>query len=143
MQIKIKRIDPSLPLPEYQTNGAVAFDLYARERTTIGPGAITLIPLNVIVAVPEGYFLILAARSSTAIKKHIMMANNIGIIDQDFCGPDDEIKFAAYNFTATQVTIERGDRIAQAMLIKLTQATIQEITKTEQQSRGGFGSTGE
>jgi len=65
MLIKIKRFDKTLPLPEYKTEGAAAFDLYAREATEIPPGAIRYVPLNIAVETPPGHFLLLAPRSST------------------------------------------------------------------------------
>lgn len=142
MTLKITRIDKSLPLPEYHTSGAVAFDLYSRVDLIIKPRAIELIPTNLIVQVPEGYMLMLAARSSTPIKKGLAMRNGVGIIDQDYCGPHDEIRMQVYNFTDDDVTVKRGDRLAQALLIKIAQVQFEEIDQIAAQSRGGFGSTG-
>ena len=141
MQFQIKRIDKSLPMPEYQTSGAVAFDLYSRVDLDIPAKSIVYIPLNVIVKVPQGYFLLVAPRSSTH-KKGLMMGNNLGIIDQDFCGEADEIKFIGYNFTDQSVQIKKGDRIAQALLIKIEKCEFAETEQTSQTSRGGIGSTG-
>ena len=58
MQIEIQRVDPSLPLPKYESKGAVGFDLITRKMTLIEPGAIGLVPGNVIVKVPRGYALL-------------------------------------------------------------------------------------
>jgi dUTP pyrophosphatase len=82
MDIKIKRFDKELPLPTRQTAGAAAFDLTAREAVTIQPGTVGYVPLNIAVETPPGYFMLLAARSSTQ-KKGLMKANGIGIIDPD------------------------------------------------------------
>ena len=117
MKIKIKLIDPTLPLPSYQTEGSVAFDLYARETTVIQSWTPTIIPANVIIQVPKGYFLMLASRSSTPLKKHLMVANGIGVIDEDYHGDKDEIGVQMLNFTKNEVTVERGERIAQALLV--------------------------
>ena len=68
MKISIKRIDKSLPLPKYQTSGACAFDIYARESTNIAPKEIALIPSNLIIKVPEGYMLNVLLRSSAPRK---------------------------------------------------------------------------
>jgi dUTP pyrophosphatase len=142
MEIKITRIDKDLPLPEYKTSGAVAFDLYARQRVEVPPREIRLIPLNVIIAVPNGYFLLIASRSSTPQKKGLMCANSLGIMDKDFCGPADEIQYIGYNFTNETITINRGDRIAQGVLVRYETAQIDEVATPLGPNRGGIGSTG-
>ena len=143
MKIKIIRIDKTLPLPSYQTNGSVAFDLYARESITIKPWTPTIIPANVIIEVPEGYFLMLASRSSTPIKKHLIVANGIGVIDQDYHGNKDEIGVQVLNFTNEDVIIEKGERIAQALLVQIAKVVeFNEVITIKEESRGGFGSTG-
>jgi len=141
MKIKIKRIDKSLPLPEYKTKGAVAFDIYSRIAAKIKPQEVKLLPTNLIIKVPKGYFLLVASRSGT-FKKGLMMANNVGILDQDYNGPEDELNFAAYNFSAKPVKIEVGERIAQGLMIPVKKVCWQEAEKISKKSRGGFGSTG-
>ena len=98
MNIKIKRFDKDLPLPQRQTEGAAAFDLTAREAVAIAPGTVGYVPLNIAVETPPDHFLLIAARSGTH-KKGIMMANSLGIIDPDYSGNDDEIKAAYFNFS--------------------------------------------
>ena len=142
MEIKIKRVDQSLPLPEYKTKGAAAFDLSARETVRIPPREVKYIPLNVILEVPENSWVLLAPRSSTH-KLGITAANGIGIGDCDFCGENDEYHFAALNFTDKEVIIERGTRIAQMMILSYQQMQFEEVKSFEQhKTRGGFGSTG-
>lgn len=143
MQIKIKRLDQSLPLPQYHTAGSAAFDLSARMEITIEPKQIARIPSGLIIGTPSGYVLTLAARSSLASKKGLMLANGIGTIDSDYCGPEDEILISVYNFTEKTVTVEKGERIAQGMFLKIEQAEWEEVQEVSQKSRGGFGSTGE
>lgn len=144
MKIKIKLVDKSLPLPSYQTEGAVAFDLYARTTTTINPFEPTIIPANVVIEVPEGYFLMIASRSSTPLKKKLMIANGIGVIDQDYHGDKDEIGVQVLNFSQKEVIIERGERIAQALLVQIAKVVEFDIVESiKEQSRGGFGSTGQ
>ncbi len=142
MDVLIKRIDDSLPLPSYQTEGSVFFDLAVRETTEIAPQSIGLIPLNIVVATPEGYLFLLVPRSSTPIKKGLLIPNGIGVIDQDYCGNEDEVKLLAYNFNGEAVTVERGERIAQAGFVRVDRATWQEVESMPGASRGGFGSTG-
>ena len=142
MTINITRVDKSLPLPEYQTSGAVAFDLYSRIDVTIKPKNIELIPTNLIVEVPEGYMLMIAARSSTPIKKGLVIKNGVGIIDQDYHGPEDELRMQVFNFTDNHVEIKQADRLAQGILVKIAKAEFEEVDKDDGASRGGFGSTG-
>jgi len=141
MKVRIKRIDKSLPLPLYETRGSVGFDLLARTDITIRPAEIALIPSNVIVEVPIGYSLIIASRSSTPRKLGLTEPHGIGIIDQDYCGNDDEIKIQVMNFTGKPVTIEKGAKIAQGLFIRTDRLEFEEVEEIKKQSRGGFGST--
>lgn len=140
MQVTIKRIDTSLPLPEYQTPGAVAFDLITRETTVIPARGIGRVPSNVVVKIPAGYMLMLKDRSSTSKKKGLFCT--AGVIDQDYCGDTDELLVQYFNFTDTDVTVERGDRLAQAIFIKIEKAEWSETDTMTATSRGGFGTTG-
>lgn len=141
MKVKIKRIDKSLPLPVYETGGSVGFDILARETVTIQPGTIELIPGNIIVEVPEGYMLAVASRSSTPKKKGLTPPHGFGVIDRDYCGPDDEVKIQVYNFSGSPVTIERGEKIAQGVFVRVDKFEWEETEEMQKQSRGGFGST--
>ncbi|MFA6547541.1 MAG: dUTP diphosphatase [Candidatus Magasanikbacteria bacterium] len=141
MRVLIKRLDQSLPLPRYHTIGSAGFDLSARVETTIAPKQIARIPSGLIIGTPTGYVLTLAARSSLASKKGLMLANGIGTIDSDFCGPEDEILISVYNFSDQSVTVEKGERIAQGLFLKVEQGEWEEVEEISKQSRGGFGST--
>lgn len=141
MKARIKRIDKELPLPEYKTKGAVAFDFAAREAKTIAPKAIEYMPLNVCVKPPAGHMLLLAGRSSLH-KRGLMMVNGVGVGDEDFCGNKDEYKAALYNFTDAPVALERGERIVQGMFVPILRHEWHEVDDMEEADRGGFGSTG-
>ena len=142
MNISIQRIDLSLPLPEYHSHGAVGFDLITRETTVILPDQIGLVPGNVIVRVPEGYALVIVPRSSLPRKKALVCPHSIGVIDQDYHGPEDEILVQVQNIGSEPVTVERGERIAQGIFVRVEQAHWDEVTNHKKTSRGGFGSTG-
>ena len=141
MKVKIKRFDKTLPLPVHKTAGAAAIDLYSRIDVEIKPKEIVYIPMNTAIKVSDGYFTLLAGRSSTH-KLGIQGINGIGIIDGDYCGDEDEIKFAAYNFTENTVKIEKGTRLCQLILIKYENFEFSEVETMESPSRGGFGTTG-
>lgn len=141
MQIKIKRFDKSLPLPAYKTAGAAAFDLCSRIDVTVPLHQVVLIPLNVAIEVPEGYHSILMSRSSTQ-KLGLTPANGVGLIDQDYCGDNDEIHFAVINHTDHEIKIEKGTRLAQLLIEKTEVVEILEVEKLDEPNRGGFGTTG-
>ncbi|HLD07514.1 MAG TPA: dUTP diphosphatase [Candidatus Peribacterales bacterium] len=141
MKVAITRIDKSLPLPRYESNGATGFDLITRETTIVEPGKIALVPSNVIVKVPEGYTLLIIPRSSLPRKKALVCPHSLGVIDQDYCGPEDEIKVQVQNISTEPVTIEKGERIAQGLFVRVDAAEWME-TEANGKSRGGFGSTG-
>jgi dUTP pyrophosphatase len=141
MHIRIKRIDKELPLPEYKTSGAAAFDLSARATTTIAPKSVGYIPLNVCIEPPVGYFAQLVPRSSLH-KRGLMPANGFGVIDADYSGNEDEYKAALYNFTDEAVVIERGERIMQVVIVPYARVNFTEVDDMGNESRGGFGTTG-
>lgn len=142
MKVRIKRIDPSLPLPKFETSGAVGFDLTSRETIEILPSEIKLIPTNLIIEVPQGYALILAPRSSMPRKTGLCFPHSIGVIDQDFCGPEDELMIQVQNMTQENVVVNKGDRIAQGMFVKIEKSEWEEIEEVTKSTRGGFGSSG-
>jgi dUTP pyrophosphatase len=143
LPVRIRRLDPAVPLPAYQTSGAAGFDLAANVDLTIPPGTIALVPTGLVIQVPQGHCLGIFARSSTPLKKGLMVANGVGVIDSDYCGPADEVKIQVLNFTATPVHVARGDRIAQGLFIPVARADWQEADgDLRDGSRGGFGATG-
>ncbi len=140
--LRLKRIDSTLPLPRYETAGSIGFDLLARVDTEIAAGGLGFVPVNLIVEVPEGHVLILASRSSTPKKKGLSVPHGIGVIDHDYCGPEDELKVQVYNFTDASVTVARGEKIAQGLLVRADRFEFEEVSELRSESRGGFGSTG-
>ncbi|HWP99897.1 MAG TPA: dUTP diphosphatase [Vicinamibacterales bacterium] len=140
--VRIRRLRPDVPLPRYQTPAAAGFDLAASEEIVVGPGEIKLVPTGLVIEVPEGYCLAIVARSSTPLRRGLMMPNAVGIVDADYAGPEDEILIEVYNFTAAPVRIAPGDRIAQGLLVPVARAEWREEAELKPVSRGGFGSTG-
>lgn len=141
MKLLIKRFDKTIPLPIHKTAGAVAVDLYTRVDIDVKPKEIVYIPMNVSIKIPDGYFVLLAPRSSVH-KLGIMSINGVGIMDRDYCGNDDEYHFAVRNFIDTSVHIEKGTRLCQLILIKCETFEFDEVDKMPDPSRGGFGTTG-
>lgn len=141
LEVSIKRIDASLPLPTYASVGAVGFDLLCREDTEVAPRKLGLVPGNVIVKTPPGYMLLVTLRSSTPRRKGLLVPHGVGIIDQDYGGEGDELMIQVYNFREEAVQILRGERIAQGMFVPIMRVQWHELDDMGQ-GRGGFGSTG-
>jgi dUTP pyrophosphatase len=129
-------------LPRYESEGAAGFDLAASSDLTIAPGEVALVPTGLVIGVPAGHFLGIFARSSTPLKRGLMVANGVGIIDSDYCGAKDEIKIEVVNFTASAVSVKKGDRLAQGVILPFVRAAWREVTEAPGETRGGFGSTG-
>ena len=141
-RVRIRRLDPSVELPSYATAGSAAFDLAASDTIVMAPGEVKLIPTGLVIEVPAGMFLGVFARSSTPLKKGLMVANGVGVVDSDYCGPTDEIKVPTINITKGPVEIKKGDRIAQGILLPSPQIEWEEVSELAATSRGGFGGTG-
>jgi dUTP pyrophosphatase len=141
LQVTIKRIDTTLPLPTYATAGSVGFDLLCREDIEVAPRKLARIPGNVIVQTPPGYMLLLTMRSSTPRRKGLLIPHGLGVIDQDYCGEGDELMVQVYNFRDEAVTVQRGERIAQGIFVPVMRVVWHEVGDVGE-GRGGFGSTG-
>jgi dUTP pyrophosphatase len=141
MRLNVTRLRPSVPLPEYGSAGAAAFDLAAAEDVVIGPREIKLVGTGLVIAVPAGHFLGIFARSSTPLKRGLMVANGVGVLDSDYCGPADELKIQLLNITDAPIAVKSGDRLAQGMVLQCPRVEFIEAEATAP-SRGGFGSTG-
>ena len=131
-----------MSLPVYGTDEAAGFDLAAAHDLVIAPGHIALVRTGLVIEVPPGHFLGIFARSSTPLKRGLMIANGVGVIDPDYSGPNDEIMIQVLNFTGTDVSVARGDRLAQAVVLPAPRVTWEEVTEIRETTRGGFGATG-
>jgi dUTP pyrophosphatase len=132
-----------LPLPGYATAGAAGMDLLAAvpAPVTIAPGARALIPTGLVVALPPGHELQVRPRSGLALRHGIVLPNSPGTIDEDYRG---EIQVIMMNLGSEPFTVERGMRIAQAVLAPVVRAAWRVADTLEETERGarGFGSTG-
>ena len=129
-------------MPEYKTAGSAGFDLSSRENVQIPARKIAVVPLNVIIDLPDEHMAVLAARSSLG-KKGLTLINGVGIVDSDYSGPDDEYAALLYNFTDDAVIVEKGERIAQGIIVHVERGDFEEVDEIGRPSRGGFGSTGQ
>jgi dUTP pyrophosphatase len=142
VNVRIRRLHQAVQLPRYETSGAAGFDLAASSDVTIPAGEMALVPTGLVIEVPSGLFLAIFARSSTPLKRGLMVANGVGVVDADYCGATDEIKVPVINVTRKTVEIRAGDRIAQGIFLPAPRVEWEEADDWQREARGGFGSTG-
>ena len=132
-----------LPLPAYATAGAAGMDLLAAvtDKLVIAPGERVLVPLGLCIALPPGYELQIRPRSGLALRHGIVLPNSPGTIDEDYRG---ELQVIVLNAGDVPFAVERGTRIAQAVLAPVLRARWHEVPSLDDTARGsgGFGSTG-
>lgn len=117
-------------------------DLRSRVTIDLATGNYYEIPLGVAMKLPDGYEAIVAPRSSTFKKWGIIQTNSVGIIDNSYCGDNDEWKLPV--IATRKTTIHAGDRICQFRIQKkMTKPTFKTVSHLSDKDRGGFGSTGE
>lgn len=141
-QLRVKRLSETAQLPKTCSSGAAGFDLFADNENvvTIPPHGKALIPTNISIAVPIGYYGRIAPRSSLAWKHHIDVG--AGVIDSDYRGPVGIVLFNLSNDTSFDV--QHGDRVAQLILERIVLPEIVDVQDLDNTARGagGFGSTG-
>ena len=142
MKVRIRRLDTAADVPAYHSAGAAAFDLAAAEDVVVAPGEVRLIRTGLVVEVPHGHCLAIVARSSLPLRKGLIVANGVGIVDADYCGPEDEVKVEVMNLTAAPVTVSRGERVAQGLILAVARVEWEEVDESRRPTRGGFGATG-
>lgn len=168
MDIKFKVLNKEAHVPSYATKGSAGFDLYATEDVVIQPLETKLIPTGLEMECPEDTAIMIFPRSGLSAKTPLRLANGVGVIDSDYRG---EIQVIMYNDSkadrhmipkyqltdgtfkeaydkgyvqAGTVVIKKGDRIAQGVLMDITQADFKKVSKLGETERGkgGFGSSG-
>lgn len=140
MEIKIKYHDGEMEKLEKITQGDW-IDLRSRVNVDGRVGTFVLIPLGVSMKLPVGYEAHLVARSSSFKKYGFIQTNGVGIIDESYCGNDDEWMLPAYFLRTGE--IKKGERIAQFRIVKKQpDVYFTEVTDMPDKNRGGFGSTG-
>lgn len=141
MELKVKKLQSSAIIPQYATAGAACFDIHAVECVRLPPYWRQTIKTGLAFEVPEGYALMVYSCSGHGAKKGVRLANCTGVIDSDYRG---ELMVALSNDSQDEFVVEAGDRIAQAMLVKVPRVDLVEVNELSETERGagGFGSTG-
>lgn len=143
MTVNFKRLNDKAVVPTVGSASSAGADLYSAEGSdvAVGPGETVMIHTGIAVEIPEGHAGLIFARSGLATKRGLAPANKVGVIDPDYRG---EIIVSLYNQSGASQTVERGERIAQLVIVPFCRAEFveaDELTDTERGS-GGFGSTG-
>lgn len=116
-------------------------DLRAAKTVHLLPGDMAMIPLGIGMILPEGYEAHLVPRSSFFWRTGLMQGNSFGVIDSSYCGEDDEWRFPVW--ATRQCVVEKNERICQFRIMeKQPELRFIEVDHLQDESRGGFGSTG-
>ena len=143
VKIFIKKLNPSVQMPSYKTNGASGMDLMAfiDKPIELKPGKSCLVPTGLSVAFSKEYEIQIRPRSGLAAKNNITVLNTPGTIDSDYRG---ELKIILFNHGNENFIINNNDRIAQMVLTPIIKMELEETKDLPETIRGegGFGSTG-
>jgi dUTP pyrophosphatase len=142
VQVRVRRVDPDVPLPAYAHVGDAGADLTTTVDLTLEPGERALVPTGLSLALPEGYVGLVHPRSGLAIRSGLSIVNAPGTVDAGYRG---EIKVALVNLDPREpVELRRGDRIAQLVVQRVERAVFVESEELPDSARGdgGHGSTG-
>lgn len=144
--VRVQRLDPDLPLPEYAHPGDAGCDVVSAVDIDLAPGERGLVPTGIAIAVPQGYACFVHPRSGLAIRNGVTMLNAPGTIDSGYRG---EVKVIVVNHDPHDTfVIKRGDRIAQLVFQPVMTASFVEASDLDgdrdapRRGTGGFGSTG-
>lgn len=142
MRLEVRRLDPSATLPVYAHPGDAGLDLASNVEVEVKPGERALVPTGLAVAIPDGHAGLVLPRSGLASREGLTLANAPGLIDAGYRG---EVTIAVVNLDPERaVRIQRGQRIAQLLLVPFEVAEVAEVGELPPTARGegGFGSTG-
>lgn len=141
MKLKIQKVNEDAIIPKYANFGDAGFDLHAVVNDILKPGERKLIGTGLRFEIPEGFEIQVRPRSGLALKKGISIVNSPGTVDSGYRG---DVGIIMINHGQEDFPINKGDRIAQAVLNKVERAEIEEVNELSDSERGegGFGSTG-
>ena len=140
--VPIQRSDVRFDAPQQAKPGDAGMDLRSAEDLVLAPGSRTTVSCGIKAAIPEGYAGLVIPRNGLAARHGITIVNAPGLIDSGYRG---DIKAVLLNTDAQEAfTIAAGDRIAQLVIIQVTEVHLEEVDELDATERGeaGFGSSG-
>lgn len=142
MEIKVKKMHPDAILPVYTTEGAACFDLHAlADSVQQEDRCITRVRTGLSFEVPPGHVMRIYSRSGHGFNHGVRLSNCVGVIDSDYRG---EVMVSLHHDYQSDLVVNRGDRVAQAVIEPIERVTFVEADELSETARGaaGFGSTG-
>lgn len=141
MNVSFQRLDPELPSPSQAHAGDAGWDLVAATPVRMEPGERTAVPTGLAVAIPQGHAGLVLPRSGHAARHGVGVVNGPGLIDSGYRG---EITVLLINHGSEPVQFERGERIAQLVIVAVPTVIWDEVSALDHTARGqgGFGSSG-
>lgn len=140
MKVKIKKLNTNAKVPTRGSEEAAGYDLYSNSDVEIRPEGTIKVNTGIAMEIPKGYFGAIYARSGLATKEGLRPANCVGVIDSDYRG---EIIVALHNDSNIVRVVEKGERIAQIVIMPYLSVEFEEVDNLDETKRGngGFGST--
>lgn len=141
MKVNVKKLHPDAKLPTYATDGSGAFDMYATDDGWVGKHQGKT---GLAFEVPEGHVMLVFSRSGHGYKNNVRLVNCVGIIDSDYRGEVSAKLIQDYKDEQPSAYINKGDRIAQALIVPVDRVEFNLVGELSDTLRGtgGFGSTG-
>lgn len=144
LELHYSKCHPDAIEPTYATDGAACFDLYSTDTGAVIDGVVphAVFGTGLCFEVPPGYVMLIYSRSGHGFKSKVRLANATGVIDSDYRG---EVRVALSADSGGHLHVNKGDRIAQALLLPIPAVRLQPVDSLSQTKRGtgGFGSTGQ
>jgi dUTP pyrophosphatase len=141
VQVPLRRLDPGLPMPKRAHDGDAGVDLCSAVAVRLDPAGRALVPTGIAVAIPDGCVGLIAPRSGLAARLGLGVVNAPGVVDAGYRG---EVKVILVNHGTEAISLERGERIAQLLVVPVAGIEFVEVEALPESPRGesGFGSTG-
>ncbi len=141
MKIKIKKVNVEAIIPNYAHEGDAGIDLYSVEDYILEPGQRKLVFTGLKIEVPRNYEIQIRPKSGLALKYGITVLNTPGTVDSGYRG---EVGVILFNTSNEIYRIKKREKVAQAVIMKVEEAEIEEVNELSDSDRGenGFGSTG-
>lgn len=140
--VAVHYLRDNIPVPQYHSDGAAGFDLAIPDAISVPANATTRAPLGLVIRAPRNHFMMVVPRSSTYKRWGVILENGVGIVDEDYCGPEDELALLIRNGENHDKIIPAGTRLAQGIFVPYTRGIFVNWGGPIAESRGGWGSTG-
>lgn len=138
--MRFKIFDENYPAP-HREEGNAGYDLFSRDELCLLPGETGKVRLNFACEIPDGMVGLMFQRSSTFKKWGVRLTNNVGVIDSSYCGDGDEWQAEFQNMTPAAITIQKGDKVCQALFMPIALPELVQVESLGNEDRGGFGTS--